>query len=492
MRALTYLSSPSKRNTVIACIVGLGILVTGYLLVNTRAATPFASVSPAKAAITGNAQVVNDPSAVGGQALQFGDKPAANTAAFPRLGGMLIGNPHNYHEAAYQSQIARLDLAILGMYNGWKGGGQSPAQAVSAIKAKNPNIKLGNYTIMTEVNNNAADTATTHLRNKLTGERGPGGTGDWWAYDAAGRHTDWSGGSYSAWDTNPTLKTTPDSNGDRWPQWLAKTDYQRLLQGSGFDVWYSDNSFWKPRTDADWDRNGTNDSQNSIAVRNMWRDGQRAYYDTAKATAPNMQLMVNADSDLDGTVFPTDADDFVQYKNVMPGAFLEHAMGKDWSAETWGGWPLTMGWYQRTQANLLDPKMLMFDAFLPSTTDYQYLRYAFASCLVMGDGYFSASTDYNKIPWFDEFDQAGTASTKWLGKAVDSPRSNAWQKGVYMRRFENGIALVNPKGNGTQTVTIGAGYHRFQGRQAPQVNNGQPATTITLGDRDGILLVKDK
>lgn len=33
---------------------------------------------------------------------------------------------------------------------------------------------------------------------------------------------------------------------------------------------------------------------------------------------------------------------------------------------------------------------------------------------LLEDGYFSASTDYNQIPWYDEFDLAGTASTKWL------------------------------------------------------------------------------
>jgi len=33
-------------------------------------------------------------------------------ASFPRLGGMLIGNPHNFEDPVYQSQIARLDLAV--------------------------------------------------------------------------------------------------------------------------------------------------------------------------------------------------------------------------------------------------------------------------------------------------------------------------------------------------------------------------------------------
>lgn len=226
-------------------------------------------------------------------------------------------------------------------------------------------------------------------------------------------------------------------------------------------------------------------------MRNWWRNGQRAYYDTVETIAPNMQLMVNADSDLDGTVFPTNADNFTQFENIVPGAFIEHAMGKDWSVESWGGWQLMMDWYQHLKTNLVEPKIVLFDVYLPSITDYQYFRYAFASAL-MDDAYFSASTDYNQIIWFDEFDLAGTSTTKWLGKALQGPQSSAWQNGVYRRDFQNGVVLVNPKGNGTQTVTIGAGYHRINGIQDPTVNNGAAVTsTITLQDRDGLFLIKD-
>lgn len=413
----------------------------------------------------------------------------AASAPFPRLGGMLIGNPHDYHRRAYQRQIAKLDVAVLGMYEGWSEGGKTPAQVVRQIKALNPDIRLGNYTIMTEVTNDASDTATAHLRAKLASGVGRGGVRDWWAYDAAGRHTDWSGGDYGSWDTNLTLLTRPDRNGDWWPQWLAKTDHRRLLRGAGFDIWYSDNNFWRPRSDADWNGDGTDDSRDDARVRTWWRNGQRAYYATAHAIAPEMSLMVNADSDLDGSVFPPGADRFAQYRNAAQAAFMEHAMGKDWSVETWGGWDLAMGWYRQLKTNLSGSRTIVFDVWLPATDDYQYLRYAFATCL-MDDAYFSASTDYNRIVWFDEYDLAGKASTKWLGEALDEPQTSPWSDGVYRRRFANGLVLVNPKGNGRRTVTIGPGYRRFKGSQAPSVNDGAAARVVTLDDRDGVFLVR--
>jgi hypothetical protein len=78
-----------------------------------------------------------------------------------------------------------------------------------------------------------------------------------------------------------------------------------------------------------------------------------------------------------------------------------------------------------------------------------------------------------------------------LGVAVEKPPISPWKDGVYRRRFQNGMALVNPRGNGNQTITIEPGYKRFLGKQDRVVNNGNPVTSITLKDRDGILFVKD-
>lgn len=413
--------------------------------------------------------------------------PPSTDPQFPRISGYLIGNPHNYGDSSYQAEIAQLDLAILGMYNGWG----AASTAVNAIRALNPSILLGNYTITTEVPSNSGNPATATRWTKLTNEVGPGGVGNWWAYDTGGAHTDWAGGAFNTWDTNLTLLTTPDVNGDRYPQYAAKLDYTQIMTGVNWDIWFNDNSFWKPRSDADWNRDGVADSRDNLTVKGWWRAGQRAYYDQAKTSAPSLKLMVNADSDLDGSgPYPGGTDTFTQYENVCHGALMERIMGETWSAETWGGWSTAMGWYRALKANLLSPQLLMFEIG-PVGTDYQYFRYAFASCL-MDDGYFCVDIDGNTIPWFDEYDLAGTASTKWLGAAIDGPQTTAWQLGVYRRRFANGVVLVNPKGNGARTVTLGTGYTRFTGSQAPAVNSGATVTsTVTLQDRDAIFLVTE-
>jgi hypothetical protein len=70
--------------------------------------------------------------------------------------------------------------------------------------------------------------------------------------------------------------------------------------------------------------------------------------------------------------------------------------------------------------------------------------------------------------------------------------TKAWQNGVYRRNFENGIVLVNPKGNGPREVTLEEDFRRIKGTQAPSVNNGQLTRKVQLADRDGIILLRLK
>jgi hypothetical protein len=114
------------------------------------------------------------------------------------------------------------------------------------------------------------------------------------------------------------------------------------------------------------------------------------------------------------------------------------------------------------------------------------MRYGLGTCL-LDDGYYSFTDNtaqYYGVVWFDELDQK-------LGSGMAKPTA-AWQKGVWRRDFDNGIVLVNPKGNGQQTVTLETPYVKIKGSQDPATNNGQTVTSVTLKDRDGIMLLRTK
>jgi hypothetical protein len=155
-------------------------------------------------------------------------------------------------------------------------------------------------------------------------------------------------------------------------------------------------------------------------------------------------------------------------------------------------WSQKLTYYRRSMSYFRDPNLTMF-VVQGEPDNYRFFRYSFATCL-LDDAYFDYapySNYYGTVEWFDEFDLAGTATTSWLGLALDRPPTEAWKSGVWRRDFEGGIALVNPQGNGVVTVSVEDGFRHIAGRQDPTVNNGRPASTITLQDGDGIILVRE-
>jgi hypothetical protein len=212
----------------------------------------------------------------------------------------------------------------------------------------------------------------------------------------------------------------------------------------------------------DWNRDGSSDSQNDSTVGQWWRDGMIRHANQIKTRMPGKLVTGNIGRSGQAEAVNTG------FNQQLNGGVLERYIGETWSAENFGWNP----------------------------TDYKTFRYGFTSAL-MDDAYFDFSNGTSGkiyqpgVVWFDEYDLAGTANTKWLGTAVDGTPTSPWQNGVYRRRFQNGMALVNPRGNGNRTVTIEAGYRRFLGNQARTINNGNPASSITLQDRDGILLKKN-
>ncbi|MEK8090657.1 putative glycoside hydrolase [Thermithiobacillus plumbiphilus] len=395
---------------------------------------------------------------------------SAYTHDYPRVMGMVIGNKA-YDNAALQQQISRADVAILGFYPGWKsgysyGGYTGMRAAVKALKAKNPNLLVGQYTILNEMQNNTSGADGDKAR-KLNQE-------NWWLRNASGGMTAWTS-AYNAYETNMSSHTRTDAQGKRWPQWLAERDYNKFFKAvPEMDVWYFDNVFDRPRVTADWNLDRRNDSARSSLAISAIRNGHVAEWNRAKQLRPNAMLVSNADSDLS----------MPEYKGKMQGNFLEGQMGKSWSIINWAGWDKMMARYNGAMANTTGPKLVGFNVW-GSPYNFKLFRFGLTSTL-MNNGYYSY-TDQNKgygsLPWFDEYDVS-------LGQPTQGVQTSPWSKGVYRRLFQKGMVLVNPTGSNV-TVNVGYSYKRIAGRQDRSVNNGQAVNgNITIPAKDGIILVK--
>lgn len=401
------------------------------------------------------------------------DKPP-----FPRLAGVNIGGPHNYDDAAYQAKLAKLSFSVVYMYPGWEKGRDTTIEQVARnIKAINPDSKIFLYHISME--KEEGNPSWAPVEEKLDQMR-------WWAYPSVT-----SGGkiqsTFGAEEDKPihvantTLFTPKDSGGYQYWEWDARWVVQQTYKPNpSIAGFYEDNVFWKPRNDADWNRDGTIDSKDSATAATWLRQGYRKRFELLKQLMPGkLQIGNIADWGNKSAVL-------TEFQGMLHGGIMEGLLGSSYSPEVWGSWAEMMRWYRKTMGALAAPKLGMFHQF-GYANDYQALRYGLASCL-LDDGYFTftdKNVGYRGVTWFDEFEAK-------LGQALTPPATTAWQKGVYRRDFEGGIALVNPKGNGPVEVLLEEDFRRIQGKQAPTVNNGQVMRKVQLKDRDGIILLRLK
>lgn len=238
------------------------------------------------------------------------------------------------------------------------------------------------------------------------------------------------------------------------------------------------------------------------------------------------------------------------------GGVDEAVIGASFSRETYQGFNSAMHQYMDLMDMMANPKVEIFnqeslqangsDAYNPAPG--QAIRYGITMSL-MNDGYYdgevapdhigpgfipgspgypSPITAFNNPKyWWEEYD-AGGIGTGYLGQPTDGAngavqRLPRWAYGnnvgisennpyiatvggyglpggVWAREFQNGIAIVNPKGNGPVTLDInndlgGPGvWKHFQGNDPDitnDANDGSVVTSnLTLQDRDGIILLR--
>ena len=59
-----------------------------------------------------------------------------------------------------------------------------------------------------------------------------------------------------------------------------------------------------------------------------------------------------------------------------------------------------------------------------------------------------------------------------------------------MRRYTNGVALVNPSKTSTLSIDLGTGYKHLSGTIDPVVNNGIAERIVSLPPRSGLIMIK--
>jgi len=399
---------------------------------------------------------------------------------FPRIAGVQYGSPFDYNSPAYQAELEKQSLTILQYWPGEAPGGESMQSIVQTIKAANPNELVFLYTNSdegwTSGDNSVARSAETSELNSM----------QWWLYSSKSFSLSNAVSSFygdGGYTINNTPYTPKDAQGDDSIDWLTKwyvnTYYGQVPNVDGF---FMDNVFTQPRVAGDWYRDGTVLQPSDAKAQAAIQAGYERWFQLSHQLMPGKYQIGNF-----ATWFePGQAAVPAGFQGMADGGLLEAIIGVSYSIEAWDGWSGMMNQYDSVMQAVNAPKLVIFNQY-GSSTDYQSMRYGLASCL-MNDGYYSFTDNsnggYGAVAWFDEYNAN-------LGEpTAASPPTAAWQSGVWRRDFTNGIALVNPKGNGAKTVQLGGTFVKLKGSQDPSVNNGQTVTSVTLQDRDGIILMR--
>jgi parallel beta-helix repeat protein len=444
--------------------------------------------------------------------------PGSFSPNFPRLAADYV-SPNIWGNSTYRDYLARNAVVVFTHWNGAQASaGISMADAMRDIKSKVP-VSLGAvpvhtiYIVNNEVFKN--DTATQRLRDKLLSE-------NWYLYDGAvgGTIKDSSYGGGTHYAVNNTSWAPKNAQGKNWIEWYADLMVTQNVTGEAgnspnpyVDGFFLDNTFWKPRTGlANYDHQGTgNESDSDTAVQFAQRNGLRQYFDYIRQIWPSARYQMGNTSDLQDPMgadlyasnFTPDTTRIAPLAGVVDGGLAgEYILGTSLSRE-----------YQErnngaTSWNVLRNEIRFLDAAVRvpalniysdreitadnTTQNWKNIRFGLGAITVLSDGAFDDQT-FMTSSWLpDEYSNAG-AGVGWLGQAVEGPQYTAWQNGVYKREFQNGIVLVNPRNNGQQTVTLPGTFKKITGRSGRSdlsINNGQTVTTVTLGDRDGLFLLR--
>jgi hypothetical protein len=439
--------------------------------------------------------------------------------AFPRLGIIAIGTDQTYPPANWPTFAKFHVIIINGSFASWGDArAYTREDVVRGIKAASSiDTKVFQYVGYNTISSTGAGFDSSDPNNFFSAAN----RNNWWLYENGTSGAAVTAGAQTY--INMTQFSPQDPETGFYP-YEAAAAYSESMYHSGdplhplnaapsLDGFFLDNVFSGPRVDGDWNRDGSIDSHTDPAVQQAVRTGERDFPDEMSKLAPHLLVIGNNGSW--PQLSTTDPNAIEPLNNIFSGGVLEALIGASNSVETFAGFNEAMDYYRFLMDVTKGPKLELInqeklqsngsDPYDP--TPYRAMRYGLCLTL-MNDGYYTAdgihghSGQLDQILWFDEYDGGGIGegylgkpTRDWRGAVQTKPRWAYGPLGVWAREFEGGMTIVNPKGNGPQTITFedmgGARWKHLNGTQDPETNDGQEIMgDITLANRDGIILLR--
>jgi hypothetical protein len=346
---------------------------------------------------------------------------------------------------------------------------------------------------------------------------------NWFLYESGASGTV----SQSAWNAslalvNPDHVVGTDAATGLHPYGLlANLLYQRYYLGTGsggvgmasthLDGYFVDNMMQRnlAGSAADWERNGSNPGGTDPTATGAVTLGKADY--PAQLAELDASIIAGGNGEFGYDMSPASTGGLGMPSSNLSGKlgmamqqFLWGTAGGESNVLNFGGFSGAMTWYETLENNTKAGGDVVVTGGVLAT-DYQLVRYSLGLTLMRnGWAVYAINSTGNDVvdpsnlstyPVFDEF-WGGTLNTAgYLGAASNTAQgaeqSAPWLQGVWRRDFVNGIVLVNPNTNGSQTVQLAGTFYHLKGSQVPSINNGSAVTSVTIAAGDGVILLRN-
>lgn len=472
----------------------------------------------------------------------------AGALTWPRLGRYDIGgSPRDYCSATAIQYEAMQDVEIMGIWDGW----QNASQCNGATTPWGTAIGLVHTTSVLS----PEPIVVAYLNPPVTSSSCTGSDSVWCSAMSANnwwlRSTYPSGTILSAGSgvnlVNMYCSGTPCTGGNTeshgWDMWNYTAHYWADVAYTGgsyglatggnsaaptLDGFYMDNfeisplAFGGSTANGDYLRNGTTQSAGTTTYWPGWQSGWVTIANDLAALGPTIK-MANTGGYYQSfavTYGPT-------YAGLLSGGAMENFLGQSNGDEYYYSFPTLITLYSTYMPYPVQSGNMQYSV-LPgyfasttnwtdyfSSTHYQGVWYGMGFTWIIGNATYYPTQgtttsdplyDTNVRPWFDYYcvntstgapvaiGSCNATERKWMGAASGtySVLSSYGTYGIYKRVWAHAECFINPRGNGSQTLSytdIGTGWSFITGTQRPTWDKGGSVTSsITFADRDAICL----
>jgi hypothetical protein len=220
---------------------------------------------------------------------------------------------------------------------------------------------------------------------------------------------------------------------------------------------------------------------NSIQADTAWKNGYTHLFSDLRSRLGDDALLI------------TNGSSEEEFQSSVNGRMFE-SFPTPWEGR--GLWEDIMRLLLLNQQAVKTPEIFFINSNTGNTgiVDYKQMRYGLTSAMLGGAffGYDFGEVSHSQLWIFDEFET-------YLGRVVDAPKdelngrsslsSTDIYPSVWSREFQEGRIIVNATDE-AHTVKLEKDFEKINGSQDRSVNNGRIVSEVTVGPRDGIVLVR--